>query len=162
MKNNWIESIAGRSLFRVPCPFNLAKRYSADPLFFSYESYSSSPMKIIVSPVFLHSSQRIYSFLFLFLCPHFSEMMRNTDFTGHSSLEKVLMQASSRASQTETRASALPVAKYLNRHVPVRTFPSRAITAPGAVIQFRVVFLLTLSNKRYVSSVPIWNQKIIS
>ena len=33
--------------------------------------------------------------------------------TGHSSLEKVLMQASSLASQTETRASAEPVAKYL-------------------------------------------------
>ena len=33
--------------------------------------------------------------------------------TGHSSLEKVLMQASSAASQTLTRASAEPVAKYL-------------------------------------------------
>ena len=34
--------------------------------------------------------------------------------TGHSSLENVLMQASSLASQTLTRASAEPVAKYLN------------------------------------------------
>ena len=43
----------------------------------------------------------------------YKEGVGMSGLTGHSSLEKVLMQASSRASHTDTRASALPVAKYL-------------------------------------------------
>jgi hypothetical protein len=39
--------------------------------------------------------------------------LKDIALTGHSSLEKVLTQASSLASQSETRASALPTAKYL-------------------------------------------------
>ena len=40
-------------------------------------------------------------------------LLSKFELTGHSNLEKVLMQASSLASQTDTKASADPVAKYL-------------------------------------------------
>ena len=40
-------------------------------------------------------------------------LLSKFELTGHSNLENVLMQASSLASHTDTKASADPVAKYL-------------------------------------------------
>ena len=60
---------------------------------------STCPMSILMSSLALASN-----------CPSWEKLIV---LTGHSSLEKVLMQASSAASQTLTRASADPVAKYL-------------------------------------------------
>jgi hypothetical protein len=56
-----------------------------------------------------------------YLTGKYKQTGHKNDLTGHSSLEKVLMQASSRASHTDTNASALPVAKYL-QFKPIGTF----------------------------------------